>query len=167
MKRDALPAADQAFHLLDEAVDCSSADETEAVLIAGAAGLTRFADSRIHQNVVGENVELLLRVAVGGRVAGFRTNRLSGGGGKTAVERAAEIARQTPADPDFPGLPHPAGGVWVGDRAVRATAEATPRGRAARVRLFVDACGGASAAGAPGTGGVAAAGAHLRGPRGH
>src|SRR3989304_4637227 len=82
MKRDALPAADQAFHLLDEAVDCSSADETEAVLIAGAAGLTRFADSRIHQNVVGENVELLLRVAVGGRVAGFRANRLREGDGE-------------------------------------------------------------------------------------
>src|SRR3989304_3203321 len=129
MKRDALPAADQAFHLLDEAVDCSSADETEAVLIAGAAGLTRFADSRIHQNVVGENVELLLRVPVGGRVAGFRTNRLSEANVKAAVERAAEIARQTPADPDFPGRPGPAdgplagggggGGVWGGGCARR------------------------------------------------
>ena len=165
MKRDALPDADQAFHLLDEAVDCSSADETEAVLIAGAAGLTRFADSRIHQNVVGENVELLLRVAVGGRVAGFRTNRLSEANVKAAVERAAEIARQTPADPDFPGLPGPADGPLAGDVAVRATAEATPRARAERVRLFVDACGGASAAGALETGVVAVAVANSRGLR--
>ncbi len=148
MSRDIPPGPEAAFRLLEEVVGGSSADQTEGVLVARRAGLTRFAGSRIHQNVVEEDAHLLLRVVVDGRVAGLRTNRLGQAEVEEALARAVAIARQTPADPDFPGLPAPAGGSLVYESDVPATAEATPKRRAEAVLRFVEACGGARAAGA-------------------
>jgi len=156
---------DAAFGLLEEILDRSPAAETEAVLISRRAGVTRFADSRIHQNVAEEDAELLLRVVVDGRVAGLRTNRLGGADLDAAVRRAVEIARQTPPDPDFPGLPEPAGGAITADRVAAATAEATPQRRAEEVRRLVDACAGFPAAGVVETGIWAVAVANSRGVR--
>ncbi|MCL6567358.1 MAG: hypothetical protein K6T35_00340 [Meiothermus silvanus] len=70
--RDFPPGPEEAFRLVESIVDRSPADETEAVLVARRAGLTRFASSRVHQNVAEEDAHLLLRVVVGGRVAGLR-----------------------------------------------------------------------------------------------
>lgn len=148
MSRDIPPGPEAAFRLLEGVVASSSADQTEGVLVARRAGLTRFARSRIHQNVVEEDAHLLLRVVVGGRVAGLRTNRLGQAEVEEALARAVAIARQTPADPDFPGLPAPVGGPLVYEGDVPATAEATPKRRAEAVLRFVEACGGARAAGA-------------------
>jgi len=147
-------------------LDRSPAGETEAVLIAVRSGLTRFADSRIHQNVAEENAELLVRVAHEGRVAGVRTNSLAPAELDTVATRAVEIARQTPPDPDFPGLPAPIGAhpILI-DRVAAATASATPRSRAEAVRTFIDASGGASAAGALSTTVIGRAVANSRGVR--
>jgi predicted Zn-dependent protease len=156
--------AGEALRFLEGIVGRSPADETEAVLVGRRAGLTRFAASRIHQNVAEEDAHLLLRVAVEGRVAGLRTNRLAGLEAPDLLARAVAIARQTPPDADFPGLPA-AAGVPVHDGVAPATAAATPERRAAAVRLFVDACAGASAAGALETGVTSVAVANSKGVR--
>ncbi len=165
MSHDILPDPESAFRLLEAVVGRSPADETEAVLVARRAGLTRFAGSRIHQNVVEEDAHLLLRVVVDGRVAGLRTNRVEQAETDEVLAHAVAIARHTPADPDFPGLPGPAGGPLVYEGSVPATAEATPQRRAEAVRRFVEACGGAPAAGAVETGVSAVAVANSRGVR--
>ncbi|MDQ7849167.1 MAG: metallopeptidase TldD-related protein [Armatimonadota bacterium] len=165
MSREGLPGPDAAFHLLEEVVDRSPADQTEGVLVARRAGLTRFAGSRIHQNVVEEDAHLLLRVVVDGRVAGLRTNRLVHTEMNQVLARAVAIARQIPPDPDFPGLPAPPGGPLVYEGSVPATAEATPHRRAEAVRHFVQACGESPAAGALETGVFALAVVNSRGVR--
>jgi len=156
-----------AFRLLERVVDRSPADETEAVVIARETGVTRFADSRIHQNMAEEDADLLLRVVVDGRVAGLRTNRLETADLAAAVQRAVEIARQIPRDPDFPGLPDPAGGPIVTDQVAGATALATPQRRAEAVRQLVEACGGLPAAGVVESGLSAVTVANSRGVRAH
>ena len=165
MIRDIPPGPEEAFRLVESIVDRSPADETEAVLVARRAGLTRFASSRVHQNVAEEDAHLLLRVVVGGRVAGLRTNRLVQADLDQVLARAVAIARSTPEDPEFPGLPGPAEGPLVYEGSVPATEEATPQRRAEAVRRFVGACGGAPAAGALETGVLALAVANSKGVR--
>lgn len=131
----------------EEVLDLSTADATEVVVTARSSGLTRFAASVIHQNVYEEDAVLLLRVVVDGRVAGVRTNRLASDGLRRAVEDAIAIARATPPDPAFPGLPDPQPVPPV-EHFAQATAQTTPVDRAARVRSFVQICGTLQAAGA-------------------
>ncbi len=133
--------------IVEKVLKLSSADETEAVVRASTSGLTRFAESTIHQNVYDENAVLMLRVALGTRVAGVRTNQLDARGLERAMREAIAIANATPPDPLFAGmadpLPIPSGG-----RYIEATAHATPMDRAMRVRAFVDATPGLRVAGA-------------------
>ncbi len=132
---------------VEKVLSLSPADETEAVLTTTASGLTRFADSAIHQNVYEENAALLLRVVVDNRIAGVRTNQLVPSALERAVTEAMTIARATPPDPTFPGLADPQP-IPPGGRFVEATAQATPMDRAALVRRFVEGCSGLRAAGA-------------------
>jgi predicted Zn-dependent protease len=140
-------------------LDHSPAGQTEALLVTLRSGLTRFADSRIHQNVAEENAELFVRVAHEGRVAGARTNTLAPAALDAVAGRALDLARQTPPDPDFPGLPAPSGPQpIVADRVAPATASATPQRRAEAVRTFIDASSGAlgdASAGASAAGALA------------
>lgn len=133
--------------VVEQVLRRSGADETEAVMVARASGLTRFAASVIHQNVYEEDTVLLLRVALERRVAGVRTNRLSPEGLQEAVDQALAVARLTPPDPAFPGLAEPQP-VPAGGRYVEATAFATPENRASRVRTFIEMCDGLHASGA-------------------
>lgn len=168
MREGDLFEPERAFSLLDRVVDHSPADETEASLTVFRSGLTRFASSRIHQNVAEEDAVLQVRVAYQGRVAGVRTNRLAAADLDATAARAVEIARQTPPDPDFPGLPAPAGPQPLqADRDAAATAAATPTDRAQKVREFLEACGAASAAGALATGVHGVAITNSRGVRAH
>lgn len=128
-----------AFSIVEQVLQFSSADHTEAVVIARRSGLTRFASSAIHQNVYEEDASLLLRVATGNRVAGVRTNRLSTDGLRQAVGDAVAIARVSPPDAAFPGLPDPVP-VGAGGPFEENTAGATPEDRAVRVRAFVERC---------------------------
>ncbi len=137
----------ESLALVERVLRISRADETEAILITTSSGLTRFADSAIHQNVYEENSTLLLRVVVGNRVAGVRTNRLTPSEVDEAVHKAISIAHATPPDPAFPGLAERQ--LISGDgRFLEATAHATPADRATRVRAFVEPTGGLRAAGA-------------------
>lgn len=109
-------------------------------------GLTRFAQSFVHQNVVDTSERIRLRVLVDGSWAAVSTDRADADALVATVEAAVAAARVRPADPGFPGFAPPAplatGGNWDDG-----TADATPDQRAAVVREFVDAAGGLETAG--------------------
>jgi PmbA protein len=123
--------------LLNEALKDSPADETELVVWSGTNSLTRFAESRVHQNVHEENAVVTARVAVGKRLGVVMTNRLKPAELRAALTRATEIAKASPEDPDFPGFPKsdPAPAV---DTFSEATAAMSPMQRAEAVNRAVD-----------------------------
>ena len=97
----------EARSVLEKALACSPADQTEALLLIQDSGLTRFANSAVHQNVAQRNAELRVRAVVGKRVAVASTNDLS----EPQVERIAQsafaVARLQAENPDFLSLPSP------------------------------------------------------------
>ncbi len=123
--------------LLKEALRSSPADETELVAWSGTRALTRFAESSIHQNVSEENTIVTARVAVGKRQGVVMTNRIEPKELGAALERATEIAKASPEDPDFPGLPKSDAAPQANTYSA-ATAEMTPADRAEALAEAVD-----------------------------
>ncbi len=116
----------------------------EALVTTGASGLTRFANSFIHQNVSQEGATVKLRVEVEGRVSSATTNAIDPEALARWAATAVEAARLQPVDADWPGLggPVPVPGVHHFDEE---TALATPERRAQMVAEFI--AGGERAAG--------------------
>ncbi|HUR48828.1 MAG TPA: TldD/PmbA family protein [Acidimicrobiales bacterium] len=114
---------------------------------AGQSSLTRFANSRIHQNVSEDTGGVSLQVTVaGGRTASASGNHTDQTGLTALVERALAAAVLRPEDPEWPGLagPAPARGA---DHWDDETAGASARTRAEAVGQFVGAGDGLEAAG--------------------
>ncbi|MFP5308567.1 MAG: TldD/PmbA family protein [Actinomycetes bacterium] len=109
-------------------------------------GLTRFANSAIHQHVGADVTQVALTVAVDGRVAGGSTSRLDGDDLRRFVAGVVEAARLNPVDPRWPGLTPPTP-VDVPDRSVAGVLDVTPAERAELVGAFVEAGGDLEAAG--------------------
>ena len=95
------------LRLLKTAVERSSADQTEALLLTEDSSLTRFARSTIHQHVAERNGTLILRVIVGKRIAVVTTNILGRSSVKTCLERAISLARVQRPNEAFVSLPDP------------------------------------------------------------
>lgn len=127
--------------------------EGEALYLAQDAALTRFAGSRIHQNVSEHDATLRVRAVDGQRSGVASTNRLDGDGIAEVVARAADICRRSAPNPDGTPLPPSAGGVSSRLGFVEATAGADPARRAEAVRAVVAAAraNGLDASGAFGT----------------
>jgi predicted Zn-dependent protease len=100
-----MTAKDKIFSLLDPIIKKSPADQTEAVVINGQAGLTRYANSTVHQNVFEVNSRIYFRVALGKKIGVAATNILSKEGLKKALEDATTIAKNQRETSDFKGLP--------------------------------------------------------------
>ncbi|MGS2613497.1 TldD/PmbA family protein [Micromonospora sp. LZ34] len=120
--------------------------QAEVVVTRADLALTRFANSFIHQNVAESTVGVRLRLHVDGRTAAGSGSLVDADGLRALVERTLTAARLCPPDPAWPGVtpptPMPAAAGWD-----ESTAYAEPDERAARVRAFVDAIGGLTAAG--------------------
>ena len=95
------------LRLLKTAVEGSSADQTEALLLTEDSSLTRFARSTIHQHVAEKNGTLILRVVLGKRIAVVTTNILSRPSVKASLERAISLARVQRPNEAFVSLPGP------------------------------------------------------------
>jgi predicted Zn-dependent protease len=91
--------------VLDQSLAASKADETEALVFGSESALTRYTHNYIHENMVEKNWQLSVRAVIGKRIGVASTNRLDAQGIADVVERATAIARLTPEDADFPGLP--------------------------------------------------------------
>jgi len=124
--------------------------EVEVLAERERAGLTRFANSYIHQNVAEESARVSLRVHRDGRTATANTSRVDEDGLRGLVERVAAAARLLPADPLWPGVAPPAQLAARGPVDPEIV-EATPAARAERVAAFVAAAEGLVTAGYCGT----------------
>jgi predicted Zn-dependent protease len=135
-ERTAATACDRAIALVGERA------EAMAACAIGPEALTRFANSRIHQNVAADAARLHLMVVLGGsRRARASTSRLDPAGIEALVERALAAAALRPPDEHEPGLA-PAGVAADVEHWDPATALAGPEDRARLVRAFVDAGSG-------------------------
>jgi PmbA protein len=130
--------------ICDKALAAVDGDQAEAVVIARNAALTRFANAAIHQNVVSREAELRVRVVRGKRVAMVTTDRLDDEGIRRAGRDASELAKITPENPTFGGLPGDRGLRPAPSAFVARTADATPLDRARAAKQLCDAALGAS-----------------------
>lgn len=85
----------------------STADETEILLMASDSGLTRFANSQIHQNVAWKDTGISVRVVLGKRIGVAATNSFEEKALKRTVAKAMELAKLQKEDPNFVALPKP------------------------------------------------------------
>src|SRR5437879_7305280 len=138
--------------MAETALGVDGADEVEVTLCAESGALTRFADSVIHQHTERSDAQIKVRVVTGKRSASASTNRLDDAAIARTGRRALEMARLSPPDDLFPGLPGDFGASLVtpsqgAERFDEATAAATPGWRADRVAEAVKAAGERPAAG--------------------
>jgi predicted Zn-dependent protease len=120
--------------------------EAEVGAHHAADALTRFANSRIHQNVADATTTVRLRLHLEGRTAGGSTTVVDAAGLESLVERTIAAARLCPPDATWAGLTPPTP-IRADHFFDEETARATPQERAIRVRDFVLAAGGLETAG--------------------
>ncbi|MGI9666331.1 MAG: TldD/PmbA family protein [Acidimicrobiia bacterium] len=133
--------------LVDAALEMVG-DRADAEVYAdvGESSLTRFANSFIHQNVSEDASQVSVRVARDGRIASATGTVVTTDALERLVDSTIELAADQPVDDNWPGL----GGVVdppTVEHFDEATATADPVARAEKVKQFVDAGGGLSAAG--------------------
>jgi len=144
---DAIASDHGAVELADRVLELvGDRAEAEVIVSAGVHGLTRFANSVIHQHVAEDSVGVHLRIAANGRVASATTKRVDPEGLERVVDAAMAAAALRPADPEWPGLSPPAAAPDAGHFDAD-TADAPPDRRAEVVAAFVRAGAGLSAAG--------------------
>jgi PmbA protein len=140
---------DEIRPVVDAALEVPGAEGAEVLVIHEWGGLTRFADSAIHQSTSREDTGVKVRVVAGGRVGVASTNDLSKDGAASAARSALELAEMVAPDPNFPGLAPPAPVADREDGFDEATGGTTPEQRAEGVAALVDRLGeGFHAAGA-------------------
>ena len=93
--------------------------------------LTRFTRNAVHQNVAESDISVRVRAIVGKRTGVVETNVLDDGELKSAVQRAIEIAKLSPEDPELPPLTTGGKTETPAGSYVDQTAHATPEQRAA------------------------------------
>jgi predicted Zn-dependent protease len=130
---DALALAERVMRF----AEAESPTEVEVMAMADDSGLTRFANSEIHQNVAESNTQVNLRFVVGRRVGVASTNRSDDEGLRSLAGRAAAIARNSEELEDWGGLPGPTPIREVPEGFAAATADATPEMRADGVRAVI------------------------------
>ena len=90
-----------------QVLSLSTADQTEVLIMSEDSGLTRFANSYIHQNVAERNAMLKVRAVVGKKIGVASSNDLSQEALGRVAETALTIASLQPENPDFVSLPGP------------------------------------------------------------
>src|SRR5437588_12706481 len=88
----------------EAALDLAGADAVEVLFMHEWGGLTRFANSSIHQSTWREDTGIRVRVVTGAKVGVAASNDFSKDGAAKAAASALEMARVVGADPNWPGL---------------------------------------------------------------
>jgi predicted Zn-dependent protease len=141
---------DQLQRTADEVVttvgDVAADAEANVSVTRTRHGLTRFANSFVHQHVGEDTRTVRLTLAVDGRTATASTTDLDPEALRQLVERTLTSAKLQPVDPTWPGATPPVEVSGAGNLDPD-TAEASPDDRARLVKDFVDAGPGLRAAG--------------------
>jgi len=128
---------DKLFSTFEKVVKTSRADETEIVYIGEDNGLTRFANSTIHQNVNESNARILIRTIIGKKIGVAATNSISLNNLKATLRNSFEIAKYQKDNEHFPGLPGPADYTDI-NTFFESTSRFSPKDRARYVKkVFV------------------------------
>jgi predicted Zn-dependent protease len=157
------PAA-VAASVLDRVTSLAPDAGAEVQVSAVETGLTRFANSAIHQNVAETTLVVRLRVVRDGRWTVATSNRSDVDGLDRLVRSTIDAAAVVPVDPEFPGL-SPVAPLAVAGNWDEPTAAAAPADRAELVAEFVGAAAGLTAAGFVQTSAERAAYANTAGQR--
>ncbi|MGH2765623.1 MAG: TldD/PmbA family protein [Actinomycetota bacterium] len=131
---------DEIRGVIEVALELGGGDGVEVLAVHDWGGLTRFADSAIHQSTAREDTAVKVRVVSNGRVGVASTNDLSKEGADVAARSALELAEMAAPDPAFPGLSPSARVPAAPDRFDAATAATPPEARADSVASLVGAC---------------------------
>jgi predicted Zn-dependent protease len=135
-----LLGADDIREIAGAALELPGADAIEVLVIHEWIGLTRFAESAIHQSTSREDTGLRVRAVSGGRVGVAATNDLSKDGAANAARSALELALVAAPDPLFPGVTPSTEVPDRSDGYDEATASATPDQRAEAVAELIGRC---------------------------
>ncbi|HET8586935.1 MAG TPA: DNA gyrase modulator, partial [Candidatus Limnocylindria bacterium] len=130
---------DEVLAPLQRALRLVEHGEAEALYTARNLALTRFANSRIHQNVAERDAVLRIRIVHDGRTGVASTNRLDDEGLRAVVERAEAIRLRAAPNPEQAVLPERDGEVDEMAGFAPATAGADPELRAAGAQAVVSA----------------------------
>ena len=117
--------------------------DAEAVYMARDFGLTRFANSQIHQNVVEHDATLRVRLTDDGRTGVASTNRLDDEGLRDVLGRAQAIRDRAARNPDGAPMPEGSATSHASFGSAEATTAADPSTRAAAARAVIAASDGA------------------------
>jgi predicted Zn-dependent protease len=130
----------EALRLAEQVVgfaEAAGAREAEAFVVAGESALTRFANSEIHQNVAGAEVQVNLRFVRDRRVGVASSGRTDEAGLRALAEHAAAIAANVEEREDWAGLPEAAAPAPLPAAWSEGTAHASPELRAEGVRAVI------------------------------
>lgn len=127
----------RALETLKKVLSVVTVEQAEAILVAGSSGLTRFANSTIHQNVFERDNEIFLRVAKGKKIGVASSNLIDDESLARLAKRAEEIAESQVPNPNFEAFVR-------SPRAHRAeafhetTEKCSPQQRAENVKAVID-----------------------------
>jgi PmbA protein len=121
--------------IAERVLSLSAAEQTEVIIMSDDSGLTRFANSYIHQNVAERDVGLRVRAVVGKKIGVASSNDPSQEALERVVERALTIAKLQPENPDFTSLPSPTPMAEI-EAFDEATAAFSPEARAKAVGVI-------------------------------
>jgi len=127
---------ERALEILKKLLSMVEVEQAEAVLLGKASGLTRFANSTIHQNVYEKDTVILLRVAKGKKIGVARSNLTDTESLKQLARRAAEIADSQVPNPNFESFAHSPKAPKV-EAFFEETANCSPTRRAENVKMVI------------------------------
>jgi PmbA protein len=128
----------KSLDVLKKLVATVEADQAEAFMMGVSSGLTRFANSTIHQNVFEKDNLIFLRAAIGKKIGLASSNILDKDALKNLAKRAVEIARSQVENPDFESFAKAPRAPKV-DAFYPETADCDARRRAENVKVVIDA----------------------------
>ncbi len=127
---------DKLYTTLEKVMANSKADQIEAVFLGSSTGLTRFANSHIHQNVAENNTTVYFRVAIGKKLGVASTTSMSLTDLKRCLRAATDIAKRQVENPHFNRFPEPQD-YPEAETYFEKTARFSPKQRASRLkRIF-------------------------------
>ena len=124
--------------LTDKVLKSAKADEVEIVVISKDTALTRYANSRIHQNIGQQDSDISIRAVFGQKVGSASTNSLDENSVKECLKRAETIAKHQKEDPQFQGLPEHKEGRKTQNNYFKETVNYSPDQRAEKVKQIID-----------------------------
>ena len=95
------------FAIFDSIIASSDTDDTEIFFHGEDFGLTRYANTYIHQNIDKANADITIRVAIGKKVGVASCNSLEGDVLKQCLQDAKAIASNQKENPQYPGMTDP------------------------------------------------------------